>query len=167
MNRQITGHGLARTPRRQRGFLTVFTGIVILLMLTLMMIYAVRVGMDDQRISSNEVRQKLALHAAEAGIQHAKEFIIANSALVASDRIDKLPDGTDGWLAPGAERWLPCSEVDLSAGHGDHPCYAEPDLDRRANSYYWFYQGSDELALQTDALLPGTTEAVTVHVLLC
>jgi hypothetical protein len=161
------GHHIGCAPNRQRGFLTVFTGIVILLMLTLMMIYAVRVGMDDQRISGNEVRQKLALHAAEAGIQHAKEFFIANSALVASDRIDKLPDGTDGWLAPGAERWLPCSEVDLSAGHGDHPCYAEPDLDRRANSYYWFYQGSDELALQTDALLPGTTEAVTVHVLLC
>lgn len=167
MNARHPGHLTGCAPNRQRGFLTVFTGIVILLMLTLMMIYAVRVGMEDQRISGNEVRQKLALHAAEAGIQHAKEFFIANSALVASDRIDKLPDGTDGWLAPGAERWLPCSEADLSAGRGEHPCFAEPDLDRRANSYYYFYQGSNEVALQTDALLPGTTEKVTLHALLC
>ncbi|MGD2128599.1 MAG: hypothetical protein PVJ33_12120 [Lysobacterales bacterium] len=154
-------------PKRQEGFLTVFTGVVILVMLTLMMLYAVRVEMEEQRTSANEVRQKLALHAAEAGIQQAKEFFIANSALVASDVIDKLPDGTDGWLAAGAERWQPCSEVDLTAGHGTHPCYAEPNLDRRANSYYYSYNGSTEVNLGTDGVLPGTTEEVTVQALLC
>ena len=152
---------------RQRGFLTVFTGVLILVMLTLMMIYAIRVGVAEQRMSANEVRQKLALHAAEAGIQHAKEFFIANSALVASDRIDKLPDGTDGWLAPGAERWLPCSGVDLSAGHGTHPCFAEPDLARRADSYFYSFGGVSEVALATNAILPGTAEEVTVQALLC
>lgn len=157
----------ARPINRQRGMLTVFTGIIVLTMLTMMMIYAVRLGVSEQRMSSNEVRQKLALHTAEAGIQHAKEFFIANSALVASDRIDKLPDGTDGWLAPGAERWLPCSGVDLTAGHGTHPCYAEPNLARRAESYFYSFGGVNEVALNTDAILPGTTEEVTVHALLC
>jgi len=152
---------------RQRGMLTIFTGIMILLMLTLMMVYAIRSGVAEQRVSANEVRQKLALHAAETGIQHAKEFFIANAPLVASDRIDKMPDGTDGWLSVGAERWLPCSGVDLSAGHGTHPCYAEPDLARRAESYFYSFNGSAEIALNTDAVLPGTTEQVTVQALLC
>ena len=153
---------------RQHGMLTVFTGILILVMLTMMMIFAVRSGVAEQRTSSNEVRQKLALHAAETGVQHAKEFFIANSMLIASDRIDKLPDGTDGWLAPGAAlRWLPCSEADLSAGRGTHPCYAEPNLARRAESYYYSFNGSTEVTLNTGGILAGTGQQVTVQALLC
>ncbi|MEJ8568495.1 pilus assembly PilX family protein [Elongatibacter sediminis] len=153
--------------RHQRGVLTVFTGVFILVMLTLMMMFAVRAGVAEQRTSSNEVRQKLALHAAETGIQHAKEYFIANSALIASDLIDKLPDGTDGWLAAGATRWLPCADVDLSAGHGSHPCFAEPDLDRRAETYYYSRNGSTEVSLGTDTVLSGTGQEVTVYALLC
>ena len=178
----VTSRALAHGKlARQRGFLTIFTGIMVLMMLTLMMLYAFKAGVVEQWGSSNEVRQKLALHAAEAGIQEAKEFFIANSALVASDRIDKLPDGTDGWLAVGAARWLPCSGVDLSAGSGSHPCYAEPNLDRRAGSYFYSFNNGEEqvandedsgqqalsIALGTDAMLPGTTERVTVWALLC
>ena len=155
-------------PQRQRGVITVFTGIMILLLLTQMILFAWRAGTFEQRTSANEVRQKLALHAAESGIQHAKEFFLANSTLVASDRVDQLPDGTDGWLAAGAElRWQECSSVDLSAGNGIHPCYAEPDLNRRANSYYYSFNGSTELALDTDGILPGTAELVTIQALLC
>jgi hypothetical protein len=154
-------------PRRQQGVLTVFTGVMVLLMLTIMMLFAVRVGIGEQSVSANDVRQKLALHVAETGIQHAKEFFIVNSILVASDLIDKLPDGTDGWLAPGAERWLPCSGVDLSAGRGSHPCYGESNLDRRANSYFYSFNGSTEIGLNTNDILDGTSEEVTVQALLC
>ena len=157
----------ANSRCQQQGFLTVFTGIMILVMLTLMMVFAVRVGISEQSVSAYEVSQKLALHSAETGIQHAKEFFIANSALVASDRIDMLPDGTDGWLAPGGERWLPCASVDLSEGHGTHPCYAESNLDRRANSYFYWLNESTELGLETNSIIPGTSEEVTVQALLC
>ncbi len=163
----ILSQGKPPSFGRQRGMLTIFTGIIVLVMLTLMMIYAVRLGVAEQRTSANEVRQKLALHAAETGIQHAKEFFIANSALVASNRINKLPDGTDGWLSAGAERWLPCSAVDLSAGQGTHPCYAESNLARRAESYFYSFGGTNEVGLNTNAILPGSTEEVTVHALLC
>jgi hypothetical protein len=127
----------------------------------------VRAGVAEQRMSANEVRQKLALHAAETGIQHAKEFFIANSALIASDRIDKLPDGTDGWLAAGATRWLPCSEAELTAGRGTHPCFAESNLARRAESYYYSYNGSSSVALNTNDVLAGTGQQVTIQALLC
>ncbi|HLF31626.1 MAG TPA: PilX N-terminal domain-containing pilus assembly protein [Xanthomonadales bacterium] len=157
----------AALRNRQQGILTIFTGVLVLIMLTLMMIFAIRVGVAEQRTSANDVRQKLALHAAETGIQHAKEFFIANSALVASDRIDKLPDGTDGWLALGAERWLPCSGVDLTAGKGSHPCYAESNLARRAETYFYSFNGSNEVALNTNNIMPGTAEEVTVYALLC
>lgn len=151
----------------QQGFMTVFTGIMLLVILTLMMVFAVRVGISEQRISSYGVGQKLALHTAETGIQHAKEFVIVNSALVASDRIDKLPDGTDGWLAPGTERWQPCSGVDLTAGRGTHPCFAESNLDRRANSYFYYFNGSTEIELGTNDIIPGDSEQVAVSALLC
>lgn len=155
-------------PRAQRGILTVFIGVMILLLLTTMLIYAWRVGTFEQRASANEVRQKLALHVAESGIQHAKEYFLANAILVSSNRVDQLPDGTDGWLAATAElRWLECSEAGLSEQRGTHPCYAEPDLTRRANSYYYYFNDSTELALGTDAIIPGTTEQVTVQALLC
>ncbi len=155
------------SPYRQRGVVTVFTGVVILFLLTQMMIFAWRAGTFEQRTSANEVRHKLSLHVAESGIQLAKEYFLANSALASSDIVDQLPDGTDGWLAVGAERWAECSNVDLSAGSGTHPCYAEPNADRRADSYYWSYNGSTEMPLNADTILPGTTEQVTVHALLC
>lgn len=172
MNRERTCGAANAAPRRcgqsnQRGMLTVFTAIAILVMMTLMSIFAVRVSIAEQRTASNEANQKLALHAAETGIQHAKEFFIANAALIASNRIDKLPDGTDGWLATGAERWLPCNGVDLSAGRGTHPCYAEPNLARRAESYFYSRNGSTEVALETDSILAGTGQQVTVQALLC
>ncbi len=156
------------TPQRQRGVVTVFTGIMILFLLTQMMIFAWRTGTFEQRTSANEVRQKLALHAAESGVQHAKEFFLANSVLVASDRVDQLPDGTDGWLAPTSElRWLECSAAGLTEERGTHPCYAEPDLTRRANSYYYYFNGTTEVGLGTEGMLPGNTEEVTVEALLC
>lgn len=155
-------------PRAQRGVLTVFTGIMILLLLTTMLIYAWRIGTFEQRTSSNEVRQKLALHVAESGIQHGKEYFLANSILVASDRVDQLPDGTDGWLAPTAElRWQQCSAAGLTDETGTHPCYAEPNLDRRAKSYYYYFNDSMDMALGTNDIIPGTTEEVVVQALLC
>ena len=83
-------------PRYQSGMITTFTGVMILVLLTLMMFFAIRVGVFEQRVSSNEMRQRLAFHAAESGINHAKEFFRANSVLVASSAVDLLPNGEDG-----------------------------------------------------------------------
>jgi hypothetical protein len=168
----------ANTPVRQRGMVTVFTGVLILVLLTLMMFFAVRVGVFEQRVSANDARQKLAFHVAESGIHHAKEYFWANLALVASNQEDLLANGADGWLAETDEKhWHKCSEagLDLINGSGRHPCFGEPNADQRGEIYY-YYDSADvsapdpalrELPLDTDSIVPGTSEIVGVEALLC
>jgi len=131
--------------RYQSGVVTIFTGVLMLVLLTLMMFFAIRVGVFEQRVSSNDMRQKLAFHAAESGIHHAKEYLRANSVLVASSTVDLLPNDSDGWLAETAEkRWLKCSEagLDLANGSGSHPCFGESVPAVRPNTYFYSFNGS-------------------------
>ncbi len=158
----------------QRGFITTFTGVLILLMLTLMIFFAMRVGVFDQRNSANDMRQKLAFHTAESGIHHAKEFFRANSIIAASPVENLLPNGTDGWLSGvvGATRWLPCSGAGITdltnAGStGTHPCFGETAPARRSQLYYYSHNGSMAVPVNTDNVIPGTSESVEVQALLC
>ena len=131
------------SAKRQSGVVTTFTGVMILVLLTLMMFFAIRVGVLEQRISGNEMRQKLAFHAAESGIHYAKEYIRKNLILIASDELDALSDGTDGWFESTGGHWRACADasVDLSAGQsGNHPCFAESRDNgglRRMNLFYY------------------------------
>jgi len=171
MQNTIRNPGL--TASYQTGVMTTFTGVLILVLLTLMMFFAIRVGVFEQRVSSNEMRQKLAFHAAESGIHHAKEYLRKHSVLVASSVVDKLPNGSDGWLAETSEkRWKKCSEagLDLVNGSGSHPCFGESVPAVRANTYYYSVgddPAPDPLPVDTGAILPGTNEEVTVEALLC
>jgi Tfp pilus assembly protein PilX len=153
--------------KRQAGVLTTFTAVLILLMLTLMMVFAVRVGVFEQRGSADNLRQKNAFHVAEAGIQQAKHYLYRNSIMVASYQPDLLADGTNGWLAPGLEQWQKCSEVSLSDGSGTHPCYGESDGTRRGNSYYYSVNGNTALPIDTGSVLQSATEQVTVEAVMC
>lgn len=156
-------------PKRQRGILTVFSGVLILVLLTLMMFFATRVGVFEQRVSADDMRQKLAFHAAESGIQHAKEYLVAHEALVASEIANMFADGRDGWLAPGLERWQKCSEqgLNLLSGQGTHPCFGAATPALREDLFFYFDNGSNELPVDTDALLTGDSETVAVEALLC
>ncbi len=164
---------IGRTVSAQRGMITTFSAVLILVMLILMMFFAVRVGVVDQQVSANDLRQKMAFHTAESGIQHAKEFFLANSTIAASPEINKIVgNGTDGWLSADGLRWLPCSGVDLTAGSGTHPCFGEPDTDRRDNTYFYSFADTlttDDLTVPvlTNDVMVGDTETVNVQALLC
>jgi hypothetical protein len=164
-----SGSGSPAGRRLQRGIITTFTGVLILVLLTLMMFFAVRVGVFDQRSSSSEMRQKLAFHTAESAISHAKEFFRANSLIAASTATGIL--GSNGWLsaASGALRWQKCSAagLNLASGSGTHPCFGEPNPGRRQDLYYYSFNGSTNVPVDTDTLLDDATETVTVQALLC
>ena len=92
----------AGTWRRQKGGITIFSGILILILLTQMLIYALQTGVFEQRKSANEVRQKRAFHIAESGIQAGKHFFAAdaNDEYIVQPRNDFKPNGDDGWMSP-------------------------------------------------------------------
>jgi hypothetical protein len=140
-----------------------FSAVLILILLTEMLIYAVQVGVFEQRKSSNEMLQKLAFHTADAAIQQAKQFMTANAARTSSATV------TGGWLATGTTRWVPCSDADLSAGEGEHPCYGEPVEAYRNGSYFYSLDGENPapLPLDPDALSSSTNETATLQALLC
>ena len=174
------------TRRCQTGVITTFTGVLILVLLTLMIFFAMRVSVFEQRVSSNEMRQKLAFHAAESGIHQAKEYLRANSALVASDTVDLLENGSDGWFV---EHWRACADVpDVTDNPtGEHPCFAESreytdgagsSRMRREDMFYYVTDLSLAVADETldswqlpvdpaGSISPASTELVDVFALLC
>jgi len=92
------------TPlKRQQGAATLLVSIILLIGVTLITIFAARVGVMDQRISSNELRHKVALASAEAGLEQAAAYLSANPT---------LHDGNvaDGWATcTGSTTIFPCT----------------------------------------------------------
>jgi hypothetical protein len=159
--------------------MTLLAGIMILLLLTALLLYASRVGVMEQRVSANEVRYKQAFHAAESGLDHAREFFLANQILINSDEDDLLPDGTGGWLSATERRWRKCSDhaddfdSDTDPVELAHPCRGESNGTRRGGSYFYFWDDPDdpdddpyEVPLNTDLLLPDT-QRVSVRAVMC
>jgi hypothetical protein len=145
-----------------------FTAVLILILLTELIIYAVHVGVFEQRKSSNEMRQKEAFHLADSAVEFAKEFVKYNKDLVPSY-------GTDGWLNAGSLRWESCADAAPTCP-GTHPCCAEPadnSTDFRAdlrNNMYFYSDGSGNAAnlpIDLNSLLTDPTRQVSAQALLC
>jgi hypothetical protein len=159
--------------------LTLFSAVLILLLMTLLLFYAARVGIFEQRVSANDMHQKLAFHAAEAGIQHATEYFYANSALIVSPKADVLTNGADGWFFPGAERWRKCSDYvdDFNSPDSEtelaHPCRGESSDARRTNTYFYYYDDPNVTGEDPYAINLGTgnfiqdSQSVSVRAVLC
>jgi hypothetical protein len=150
-----------------------FSAVLILILLTEMVIYAVQVGVFEQRKSGNELRNKQAFHAAESGVQHAQAYLLANV-------FDITSLGVDGWLSDtyvsdgGTGRWVSCAAAGLTESTGPHPCYGEPldsssPVNLRDSTYFYSLDGENpaDLPIQADDILPDATETVTVQALLC
>jgi len=87
----------------QRGAATLFVAVILLIAVTLLVMFAVRVGILDQRISGNEFRHKEAFSNAEAGLEQAASYLRANPAL--------HEDSAVGWTACD-NTTFPCSISD-------------------------------------------------------
>ena len=119
----------------QTGGMTIFTAILVLIVLTLMIFYAARVGRMEQNVSANDVRQKLAFHAAEEAVDQGVEYLKANSRLILSNAIDGFADGSggttrDGWMVG---KWKVCTAGNIA--DLTHPCGGQFPM--QTGSYYY------------------------------
>jgi hypothetical protein len=141
--RQIYNQGKTRIGGAgARGALTIFTAVLVLILMTLMLVYATRVSIFETRVSGNEVRQKEAFHVAEAVVDQGVMYLLSNASLILSSREGVFPDGTgftrDGWFATGNVRWLTCqSAIDALTPTEleQHPCGG--DIPAVPGSYFY------------------------------
>lgn len=82
------------TLTHQRGAATLAVTLMLLFSLSLMMLYAARVGMTEQRIAANDAHARAAFAAAQAGADRAL------AGLAALDR-DALVFDMEGWITTG------------------------------------------------------------------
>lgn len=154
-------------PRGQRGALTLFSAVLILILLTLMLLYASRVGLLESRISGNDVRQKVAFHAAEGAIDQDIMYLLQNSKVILSSATDAFWDGTgftrDGWFAAGNQHWVQCTAALVA--EPDHPCGG--DVPAPVGSYYYDDPATadasviDSLPVDTTDFPAGSTARVS------
>lgn len=157
-----------RRKDRQMGGLTVFTAILVLILLTAMVFYAARVGLFEQRVSANEVRQKIAFHAAEAALDQGTQYLMANGQLILSNAPDSFPpledDGTlrDGWFAEN--RWVACDGTNTLLEN--HPCGGETPM--KVGSFFYddpdTITGVDSLPLGTTGFSDGVTARLSANI---
>jgi Tfp pilus assembly protein PilX len=96
-----------RLLQSQTGAATLFVVIILLVGVTLIALYAARVGVLDQRISGNEYRHKEAFANAEAGLEQAASFLQANP---------EIHTGTAGWAScAGLTTIPPCNITDADS----------------------------------------------------
>lgn len=168
----------SRAPgARQAGGLTIYSAIFVLVLMTLMSLYATRVTLYEQRISANEARQKLAFHAAESATAQVEEYVLANVPRLFEFNSEAMSDGAGGyragWFAndgvtPG---WSLC--LDEMVASDSHPCGGELNADDvfPGGQRPYFYDdpatdtGTDSVPFDR-SLLPANTMA-NASMLLC
>jgi|GEM_PF-1289912 len=105
----------------QRGIATLAIGIILLILITLVSLYGMRVTILEQRVSANDYRSHEAYGAAQAGLSYGMELAKGNEGLLRST-------STNGWLASANAGWttsggsggngtvlLDCSQSNLDA----------------------------------------------------
>jgi hypothetical protein len=110
---------LTRAAKRQRGALTVFAAILILFLITVLILYAARSSLVDQRISANEHRYEISFNIAEAASSLVTEAVLAYGTDVTS---------STGWRDATNGLWSTCPADTPTDPAADAitPCNAEP-----------------------------------------
>lgn len=154
------GKGLRRFCR---GVVTIYTCVMVLMLMAIILTYSTYSSMAEQRNSANDLRQKQAFHAAQAGIQMATEWFGTRGPLINAD-VENLIGDLDGFLYPGGEHWTRCADVDYS-NDKSHPCWGDPNDQRRPYVYFYNHNGSTHLPIDSSIL--GGSVDVEVEALLC
>lgn len=78
-------HGGLPGRAGQTGMATLFISVIILILVTLVVVYAARVGMMDLRMSGNEVRYKEAFAIADGGLEYAVQQFAKSTSVQCVD----------------------------------------------------------------------------------
>lgn len=120
--------------RGERGN-TLLVVVVLLLLASLFVLFALNVGRFEQKTSGNDLRAKIVQQVAESGIAAGVEFLNAHRTYFAND-----------------DHWRPCGAAETA-----FPCGAVP-ASRRGTMYTYVESNPD--ASFTDRLLPLTPPVV-------
>ena len=120
-------------PGRQTGT-TLIVALVLILLATLLALFAMNVGIFAQRTSANDVRARLVQQTAEAGLAQGIEYFNLNSPTV----LDTT--NTANWALCGAtDTSFPCGAVDQCAYGFSAPC--PTGVPARRSTMYYFVGG--------------------------
>lgn len=137
----------AKAKRFNSGVATLPISLIILVLMTLITLYAARVGMLETRTSANKVRADEAFQIAEGGVEQGIMYIGKNRDLIVSTT-------TGGWLNSGSTvKWALCDSTmtDLPCGDGINNVYGAD----------WLYIGN-----LTQTLQPASGQgSYTLHML--
>lgn len=110
----------------QRGVATLVVAMVLLIAATFIVIFAAKVGVQDQRMSANDYRYKQGFTTSEALLERAKVFLAADRsnfsswawqpACTAADTTLPCGDGTNNVF--DGFRWVDVSDLDAGAVAG-------------------------------------------------
>ncbi|MCB1606822.1 MAG: hypothetical protein KDI71_07590 [Xanthomonadales bacterium] len=111
---------------QQRGMVTLFVAIMLLLIISIAVLFSTSVGIFEIRTGANQYRSQRAFDAAQSGLNYGLEYVRANRARVASISIG-------GWLEENLEWWERCPADGVIVD--DFPCDAESDPVRRSRTF--------------------------------
>ena len=104
--------GVQLNVRRQQGT-TLVVALILVLLATLLGLFAMNVGLFGQRTSANDMRARLVQQAAEAGLSQGVEYF-RNNRSVFSD-----PTASSSWeLCDANDTTFPCGTVEQCPGVG-------------------------------------------------
>lgn len=109
MNRALIMNKLILNKKYQHGAATLVITVLLLMGITLISVYATKIGVLDQKISANEYRHKEAFANAEAGLDQAAAFLSANPS---------LHGGGAGWETCSAGDGFPCDTAGAVSVYG-------------------------------------------------
>lgn len=103
-------------PALQQGVATLPISLILLILLTLITVYAARVGVLETRTSANKQRAEQAFTASELVLEQGISFVSFNFERVNSS-------ATNGWMNAGSSvKWATCP-----AGDAELPCSSASD----------------------------------------
>jgi len=107
----VKSHAMLKSSRQGQNGSALLVSIILLLMLSVVVFFAVRAGLSEQRTAVTDARGKVARLVAEAGINHALGYV-HNRASTLFPLAGVLPDSALWTACAATDQTFPCGGID-------------------------------------------------------